>query len=511
MKSGSASSKSADIHSLTPSETSPGPPNDPDKATVKMSSSILPHLLYLKATFGNLAASTRKDPIVELQIRTARRLLDYMMTQISAASGLRKECYAELQAILPQVESEVGPQAELKAFCSSAPERLDDFLRLLGNLQRQLIDRSTPAARQLSQALASIEAEYNRKFAAAVEELSAASDQAVASAMRNARAYDEKALADFIRRAFPREPDVTIAESAFVSGGYSKFTLRIALENTRSLPKHLILRADASATFGGASVTDEYRLIKTLYAHGVRVPQPIAVEETGSVFGSKFMLVEQAPGISIGHMYKLPARNAAVCRDVAQQLAAMHRIPVAAFGELDHRSGRSSDKALAWIEEGVAAWTPLEMPSPCFTLAFEWLRRNAKLNDRAPRALVHGDVHLANMLVHENRISAILDWEFAHIGNPAYDLGYFYDQAVALDSWEEFLKSYGEAGGIVPDQAQLDYAILFAATRLGVMTCQSMNEFTAGINPALAGAVVVGDLFYETTITRINKALQRVL
>ena len=79
-----------------------------------MSSSILPHLLYLKATFGNLAASTRKDPIVELQIRAARRLLDYMMTQISAASGLREECYAELQAILPQVESEVGPQAGLE-------------------------------------------------------------------------------------------------------------------------------------------------------------------------------------------------------------------------------------------------------------------------------------------------------------------------------------------------------------------------------------------------------------
>jgi hypothetical protein len=82
---------------------------------------------------------------------------------------------------------------------------------------------------------------------------------------------------------------------------------------------------------------------------------------------------------------------------------------------------------------------------------------------------------------------------------------------VALYSCEKILQSYGEARGIVPDQAQLDYAILFAATRLGVMTCQSMNEFTAGINPALAGAVVVGDLFYETTIIRINKALQRVL
>ena len=67
-----------------------------------MSSSMLPHLLYLKATFGNLAASTDKDPIVELQIRAARRLLDYMMAQISAASGSRRSAMRNCRLFSPK-------------------------------------------------------------------------------------------------------------------------------------------------------------------------------------------------------------------------------------------------------------------------------------------------------------------------------------------------------------------------------------------------------------------------
>jgi hypothetical protein len=80
-----------------------------------------------------------------------------------------------------------------------------------------------------------------------------------------------------------------------------------------------------------------------------------------------------------------------------------------------------------------------------------------------------------------------------------------------LDSWEAFLQAYGEAGGCVPDQEQLDYNILLAATRLGVMTCQSIAEFTSGQKPGLAGAVVIGSFFYENTIIRISRALDRVL
>lgn len=37
--------------------------------------------------------------------------------------------------------------------------------------------------------------------------------------------------------------------------------------------------------------------------------------------------------------------------------------------------------------------------------------------------LVHGDFNPTNILVHEGRVSAILDWEFSHAGSPCMDIG----------------------------------------------------------------------------------------
>ncbi len=478
-----------------------------------MNDPALPYLAYLRGTFANLAAITAADPMAAMQNATGSRLIDHMVVQRTVLARLRAESYAAMLPLLPNIEALTGAAPELRQFCAAAdPTVFDQFLQCAAQRQRQLVMLDTAAARTLCKSILAIDADYNRQFTAAVLAQEAASTQGSASTARNARSYDEAALLQFIRKTFPDETELTIASSSFVAGGYSKFTMSIRLANVKSLPEDVILRADASATFGGASVAEEYRLLQTLHEHGVHVPKPLAIEETGKVFGSKFMLVEKKTGISIGHMFMLPAPSKSVCRDVAQQLAAIHRIPIAALGgRVSNATGRSSDKALAWLDEGLAAWKPLNMPSPAFETAFEWLRANVALNDQAPRTLVHGDVHLANILVQDDRVSTILDWEFAHLGNPAYDLGYFYDQAIALDSWEAFLDAYGQAGASIPDEAQLNYAVLFAATRLGVMTCQSKHEFTSGAGPGLSGAVVIGSFFYEITIQRITRALDRVL
>jgi aminoglycoside phosphotransferase (APT) family kinase protein len=258
---------------------------------------------------------------------------------------------------------------------------------------------------------------------------------------------------------------------------------------------------------------DEYSLIKTMYENGVCVPKPLAVDESGKVFGSPILLVEKKPGTIIGHMFNLPKTpSKAIATDIAINLAAIHRVPLAAIGtQVDSANVRTSEKALAWLEEGHKAWLPLKMPSPVFETAFEWLRRNVALNDKAPRTLVHGDFGLNNILIHDDKVSAILDWEFAHVGNPAYDLGYFYFMAKSLGSWDDFLKAYERGGMPIPDENQIDYAILFAATRLGVMVCQSEEVFVSGKEPGLASAVNIGDCYYQETIRRISGALDKVL
>jgi aminoglycoside phosphotransferase (APT) family kinase protein len=212
-------------------------------------------------------------------------------------------------------------------------------------------------------------------------------------------------------------------------------------------------------------------------------------------------------------MQNLPKQpNPALNEDIAAKLAALHRIPASAFGNwISGADSPSSAKALAWIDEGYRNWLPLEIPSTVFSTAFEWLRRNAHINDLAPRTLVHGDYGLNNILIEDNKVTALLDWEFAHLGNPAYDLGYFRCMAEPLSSWEHFLASYGKAGVPVPDEDQLNYATLFAATRLGVMTVQVTRAFTSGAETGLVGAMVVGGNYYDMMVKRIGDALDRVL
>ena len=86
-------------------------------------------------------------------------------------------------------------------------------------------------------------------------------------------------MINFIRRKFPKEINVEIANTSFVTGGYSKYTLDISLDKTLSLPKNIILRADPGDGFGGMSVVDEYDLLTKIFKSGVCVPKTLALEK----------------------------------------------------------------------------------------------------------------------------------------------------------------------------------------------------------------------------------------
>src|SRR3981081_4692632 len=60
-------------------------------------------------------------------------------------------------------------------------------------------------------------------------------------------------------------------------------------------------------------------------------------------------------------------------------------------------------------------------PHPTVELAFRALGP-----DRAParRTLVHGDFRVGNLMVAPGGVSAVLDWELAHVGDPLEDLGW---------------------------------------------------------------------------------------
>ena len=468
-------------------------------------------ILQRVAASGELTGEHAEDLMI------ARRLLDILKIETEIAPEAATRYFDAVGRLLSEgnlilhegVDHIVEQLKDLSG--NQDMQQLDTFLTLVAKLQSELNKGSTTKTDAVKHSLINADTGYAKALFTAGLTLPQDSGEISNTRASNQKNYDEGALLAFILDRFPDNEGVEIEHSGFISGGHSKLTLRIELSAVTTLPRRIILRSDASGRFSGASVVDEYRLQTILFDKNVNVPKPLALEESGTVFGTPFMLSESVTGESIGHMFKMPAQDSTALADVASNLATIHKIAPGEFGEsTDNARGKTSDKVQFWLGLAERDFRATDVKSATFELALHWLRKNAGLSDLAPRTLVHGDYGLNNILIKNSQVMAILDWEFAHIGNPAYDLGYFYFMAQALGSWALFLEAYENTGAPLPDEDQLNYNILLAATRVGVQCCQVHSAFNAGVVSGPEAARVVSHQYVNESILRISELMERI-
>lgn len=116
-----------------------------------------------------------------------------------------------------------------------------------------------------------------------------------------------------------------------------------------------------------------------------------------------------------------PAQRDALAKDFMGQLAALHRIDVAAspvdgMGPLEPAEAFIR-RRIGELRKGNSgrAWDPL------IHLSLDWLEANVPANMPAP-VIVHGDAGPGNFLYEDDRVTALLDWELVHYGDPMADL-----------------------------------------------------------------------------------------
>lgn len=152
------------------------------------------------------------------------------------------------------------------------------------------------------------------------------------------------------------------------------------------------------------------------------------------------------------------AQRSALAKDFMGQLAALHRIdavasPVEGMGPVE--------PAEAFIRRRIAtlraansgqAWDPL------IHLSLGWLEANIPADMPAP-VIVHGDAGPGNFLFEGDRVTALLDWELVHYGDPMADLAMLclrmlFQGFVPLP---EAFAAYEAAGGHSVDRARVRY------------------------------------------------------
>jgi len=108
------------------------------------------------------------------------------------------------------------------------------------------------------------------------------------------------------------------------------------------------------------------------------------------------------------------------------------------------------------LDNAVAAGTG--SPQPMLELVRRWLIDH-RPSPVAP-VVVHGDFRLGNLIVGDDGLRAVIDWELAHLGDPMEDLGWLCVKAwrfgqrlpvAGLGEYDELFAAYTAAGGVEVD------------------------------------------------------------
>jgi len=130
-----------------------------------------------------------------------------------------------------------------------------------------------------------------------------------------------------------------------------------------------------------------------------------------------------------------------------------------------------------------------ELGEPHPALELGLLRLSKTRPAAVANTLVHGDFRLGNLMVDADGLVGVLDWELAHLGDPAEDLGWLCvpswrfggAQPVAgVGSREELLSAYAAAGGPPVDDATLRWWEAFGTLRWGVICVRQAAAHLTG-------------------------------
>ena len=233
------------------------------------------------------------------------------------------------------------------------------------------------------------------------------------------------------------------------------------------------------------TLTPEFAAIVRLHAHGVRVARPLVVDSDGDAFGRAFFATEWVPGTASLDLLGRGSGDAqarAIALGLADVAAALHIVPA---GDPPPELGLPVDHAravTAQLDEWEDRFLRQRMePLPLMTHAFGWLRANVPPATRV--SYVHGDFRLGNVLYDDDRVTAMLDWEMVHLGDPLEDLAWAHRTRWSLErllSLDEFLVRYTERSGIVVDRDRFRWHRMFAEVKHTVISLTAARSFADG-------------------------------
>lgn len=444
------------------------------------------------------------EPSVD-QLKQIRMLLRDLRDQssqraISSREAGALECDAYAAPVLDRCCTDLSTRlaaAELQSGASALFAKMD---RVLGNeaCTESLVLAQTPSSLQQAlvarlRALAALPAlnapdlwheaaVLGAHLRAALETDRLAPSPAGAAAESSVMA---ERLTRYLRQHWADAPQVEVTSAQTLSGGRSKTTMFISLAGHQRI-EHMVLRQDVPTGMidtmdGTTCVADEYPLLRAAFAAGLPVPEPLWLEAGTTELGPPFMLTRKVAGTAPGDWRGFHQPGDSLTRDavahLAEVLACLHQLPIP-----DADAAQSTEQRMQReIAYRWAQWQRNALaPFPLIECAFEHLREACRSGLGAP-VQVHGDVLPHNLLFAQGRVTALLDWEFAHAGDPAEDLAYCRAAVEAVMPWGRFLDCYRAAGGLEVSERRLAIFGLYGLVRNSCLLASAGRLYAEGV------------------------------
>ena len=292
--------------------------------------------------------------------------------------------------------------------------------------------------------------------------------------------------------------EVTIAGLKRYTVGFSWITYGFeASWHDESGPRHesLILRmGPPKGLFAPYRAFPQFAALRALHGTATPVPRAYWYGEELEPFAAPFFICEKVAGeaplpwVSEGNEAFPQQTRETLAEQFVAALAALHRFewrgtPLAEIGApVDERSA-ALEQVTYW-EMLLRRWA--FRPYPMLDWGISWLRQHCPV---APRiSVVHGDYRTGNFLESGGRITAILDWELVHLGDPREDLGWICMRSFRgrspymchLIERERLYERYEELSGIPTPAAAVQFYEALGTFKLAVIHVGAARCFEDG-------------------------------
>ena len=299
--------------------------------------------------------------------------------------------------------------------------------------------------------------------------------------------------------------DLRVVSLKRIHGGASRQTYSIDItytEDGAERAKGIILRRDPVDSLIDTERKVEFAAIRSVEGVDIPVPKALFLEEDRGPLGAPFFIMERIDGGVAAAPFQLEAldpHRETLGRQMFRQMGRIAAVDPEGSALAEVIDTPSLDAC--WSRE-LDYWeseidTHARKPEPIAKAAIRHLRRNPPPPARK-LSIVHGDYRVGNFLHDEaGKITAVLDWEMAHIGDPYEDIAWATDllwsggdvaRAAGMLPWPEAVAEWEVNAGVKFDFAAFEWWSIFSSVKAIGIWISSARAFADGANddPVLA-------------------------